>query len=484
MLGMGMSCARCHDHKFDPILQKDYYRLQAYLAPILWRENVPAATADEQADYQRQLAIWEEATADIRGQIAAIEDPIRQSAMRTTRVKFTDDLLEMLAKPLAERTPYETQLAYLVDFQVTDGEGKADVGAKLRGEKKEHWQKLKGELAKFDHLRPRPIPFIPAVTDVGPVAPEVTIPGKRDAEPIEPGPLSVLAHSTHHAPRDANVLSRSETPPMTTGRRAALAQWIASPENPLPSRVLANRVWQQHFGRGLAEAPSDFGRLGQPPSHPELLDWLASDLLENNWSIKRLHRQMVTSAVYRQASHGPAVAAAAAKDPANRWLARMTVRRLAAEQIRDAAIAVTGEIDSRMGGAAGEWGKTARRAIYLKVVRNALEPTLDVFDVADGIFTTPIRNVTTTPTQSLFMINGPWMMLRAKAFQRRLARDSSLTMEQWIATVYSLAFGRPPSEAETQDAVQFLQSNSARSEDALVDLCHVLLNSNEFLYVD
>src|SRR5688572_14903457 len=140
-LGLGIQCARCHDHKFDPILQKDYYRLQAFFAPIQWRENVPAATAEEQAEYQRQLAIWEAATADVRRQIAEIEDPIRQSTMRTTRVKFTDDLLEMLAKPPAERTPYEAQLAYLVDFQVTDGEGKADIGVKLKGEKKEQWQK-------------------------------------------------------------------------------------------------------------------------------------------------------------------------------------------------------------------------------------------------------------------------------------------------------------------------------------------------------
>src|SRR5438093_6858155 len=224
MLGMGMSCARCHDHKFDPILQKDYYRLQAFFAPILWRENVPAATAYEQAEYQRQLAVWEGATADVRRQLAEIEDPIRQSAMNTTRVKFTDDLLAMLEKSPTERTPFESQLAYLVEYQVTDGEGKADITAKLKGEKKEHWQKLKDELAKFDHLRPRPIPFIPSVTDVGPIAPEVAIPGRRDADPIEPGPLSVL---------DANPCQVSAIS-STTGRRTALANWITSRENPLP----------------------------------------------------------------------------------------------------------------------------------------------------------------------------------------------------------------------------------------------------------
>jgi hypothetical protein len=272
-------------------------------------------------------------------------------------------------------------------------------------------------------------------------------------------------------------------PSQTTGRRTALAEWIASPENPLSSRVLANRLWQYHFGRGLCESPSDFGRLGEPPSHPELLDYLSADLLDHDWSMKRLHRKLVTSAAYRQASHGPAVAASAAKDPANRLHARMCVRRLSAEQIRDAAVAVTGELDSRMSGEGGDSGKTARRAIYLKVFRNKQDATLDVFDVPDGQFSTPVRNVTTTPTQSLFMINGPWMMLRAKALARRI-NDSSKTLDERVATAYRAVFSRDPSADESRAGVEFLQSSTAGGEEALVDFCHVLLNSNEFLYVD
>jgi Protein of unknown function (DUF1553) len=145
---------------------------------------------------------------------------------------------------------------------------------------------------------------------------------------------------------------------------------------------------------------------------------------------------------------------------------------------------VTGELDQTIGGSSGDWTKSRRRAVYLKVLRNKHEQVLDVFDAADGIFTTPTRNVTTTPTQSLFMLNGPWMLARAKAFQKRLTSDSSLTLEQKVATAYSLSFGRPPTETEAADGLKFLQTNSARSDDALVDLCHVLLNSNEFLYVD
>src|SRR5262249_39542825 len=133
---------------------------------------------------------------------------------------------------------------------------------------------------------------------------------------------------------------------------------------------------------------------------------------------------------------------------------------------------------------ASDWKRSSRRAVYLKVLRNQQEPTLEAFDAPDGIFTTPVRNVTTTPTQSLLMINGPWTMARAKAFAKRIDSDSSLTLEQRIATAYALVFGRPPSDAETAEAMKFLQTNSGKSQDAMIDLCHVILNSNEFLYVD
>jgi len=162
----------------------------------------------------------------------------------------------------------------------------------------------------------------------------------------------------------------------------------------------------------------------------------------------------------------------------------MTVRRLAAEQIRDAAIVVTDELDPRMNGEGGDSGKTARRAVYLKVFRNKQDATLDVFDVPDGISTMPVRNLTTTPTQSLFMINGPWMMLRAKAFARRLDREPSATLADRVTTAYGLAYGRSPTAAETKSALEFLQSNPAQSEAALEDFCHVILNSSEFLYID
>jgi hypothetical protein len=474
-LGMGLSCARCHDHKFDPLLQKDYYRLQACFAPIAWRDEVPLAPAEELAAFQARLTEWEARAAGIRNELNEIERPLRDVAIKAALDKFPADMQSLFAKAEQERTPLERQLAALAFRQTEGGDVKVDFAKKLKGDEKARWEELKKQLTELEAEKPVPLATISSVSDIGPVAPVVLIPGKRNAEPIEPGPLSVI---------DPNPLQVSTPPAATTGRRTALARWITSADNPLTSRVLANRLWQQHFGRGLCESPSDFGRLGQPPSHPELLDWLSRELLDHDWSTKRLHRLMVTTSAYRQVSHGPEVAASFQRDPANQWLARMPVRRLAAEQIRDAAIAVTSELDPRMQGEGGDSGKTARRAIYLKAFRNTRDATLDVFDVADGLFSTPTRNITTTPTQSLFMINGPWMTKRAAAFARLLEREPSATLGERVTSAYRLAYGRPPSESEKQTAIEFLQSNSAQSDQALVDFCHVLLNSSEFLYVD
>lgn len=475
-LGLGMSCARCHDHKFDPVLQVDYYRLQAFFAPIAWRDDLPVVSGEVLARYRQQLSAWEAKTADLRARIDEIERPYREAAVKAALDKFPDDMRALFAKPASVRTPLEQQLVALAMLQTVGDEAKVDFGKKLKGEAKARWEALRKELAALEAEKPPPLPCPPTITDIGPVAPEVVIPGKRNAEPVEPGPLTLLD------PRPTTIVP----PPSgtTTGRRTALARWLVAGDNPLPARVLVNRLWQYHFGRGLAEAPSDFGRLGQPPSHPELLDWLARELIERDWSLKTLHRLMVTSATYRQSSYGPQVAAQAARDPANRWLARMTVRRLTAEQLRDAALAVSGELDLRMGGEGADLERGTRRAVYLKVFRNTHDPALNLFDAPDGIASTPVRNTTTTPMQSLFLLNGPWMLARAQGFAARLAADSSATLPERIERAYLIALGRRPEADERTEALRFLQDHGGTSHEAWTDLCHVLLNSSEFLYLD
>ncbi len=260
---------------------------------------------------------------------------------------------------------------------------------------------------------------------------------------------------------------------------------------------MVNRIWQQHFGVGLVATASDFGRLGEPPSHPELLDWLARRFIGDGWRLKPLQRLIVTSAAYRQAAAHPDSELARRKDPENRWLWRMNVRRLDAEQIRDAMLAVSGELDLTAGGPSVDL-QQPRRSVYTKALRNTKDPLLDAFDAADPFSSTDRRNVTTTPTQSLLMINGPWPLKRAEALATRLRKQHAADEAALGAQAYRLAYGRQPEPAEAEAASRFLRERSAseamvgssaaeQSEfatAALIDFCHALLNSNEFLYTD
>ena len=449
-LGLGVQCARCHDHKFDPILQKDYYRLQAFFAPLLPRQDLTVASESEAAAYRNRLAAWRDAAGDSLRELEQFEEPVRARAAESALGKFPEDIQALVRKPASEQTLLERQLSALAHRQI-EYEW-ARLATHLMKEEKEPYEALQKRIKEFAALRPEPLPAAFTVTDLGPEAPPVFLPKSRDSGPVEPGFLSVLD------PRPAEVV-RPETAPQSTGRRATLASWLVSPENPLAARVLVNRVWQYHFGRGLAANSSDFGHLGEPPSHPELLDWLAARLVRDGWSLKQLHRWILTSATYAQAatrgSEGSAM------DPENRWLGRFSTRRLEAEQIRDALFAVTGELDLTSGGPAAD-ATRPRRTVYTRVTRNVRDPLLDVFDAPDSFSSTAQRNVTTTPTQALLLINQPFLVQRSRAFARRLVRESGDADEARITQAYRLAFGRPPTAEELDRARQFLVEQSTR----------------------
>jgi hypothetical protein len=400
-----------------------------------------------------------------------------------------------MAKPESERDPYEKQLAYLVWLQVLGDEGQN--ASKLSKEDQSRWDALQQELKQFDHLKPPPLPLGRLAGDVGPVAPAVFIPGRERLGEVLPGFLSVL----DEAPA---VIEPAPAAPNSTGRRTALARWLIRPDHPLTSRVIVNRIWQHHFGTGLVATPSDFGRLGEAPSHAELLDWLAVRFMEHGWSIKWLQREVLTSATFRQSSRSddpdarsvrvaPASANAMQVDPANRLLWRFPVRRLSAEQIRDAMLAVSGELELEGGGPGVDF-QQPRRSVYTKALRNARDPLLDAFDQPDRILGTGERNVTTSPTQSLLMINGDWVLARATALARRLEREIAGADDSRVRLACRLVYGRDPSAMELDRATRFVlarreAARSARAAEeqgdpALADLAHVLLNSNEFLYVD
>ncbi|MDA0833905.1 MAG: PSD1 and planctomycete cytochrome C domain-containing protein [Planctomycetota bacterium] len=488
-LGMSMGCARCHNHKFDPILQRDYYRLKAFFAPLLPRDDLMFGETEEVDRYQQQRSAWQNETVELRRQIEEIEQPFRDKAAAAAIDKFPPDIRPMLRKSVSDRLPLEHQLASLAYRQVDAELDRLDVAKQLEGDAKTKYQELKKQLAEYDAAKPPPLPPAFTVTDVGPEAPITTIPGDVDLIDIPPGFLTVLDPLNADIPADM---------PNSTGRRLALARWLTNPENPLTTRVIVNRIWQYHFGRGLAGTPSNFGRLGDAPTHPELLDWLTRQFLDGGWRFKSLHRLIVTSATYRQSSVGLNAEIAKSTDPQNRWLSKMNIRRLDAEQIRDAMLAVSGELDSQHGGPSAE-ADLLRRTIYTKVIRNKRDPLLDAFDAPDNFNSISQRNVTTTPTQSLLLINGVWTLSRARKFAANLL-DLEVSDGDRIARAYESAYGRKASDDEIAAALVFIEEQQDRiiapdSADeqqkpvdprtaAWIDFCHAIFNSSEFMYVD
>ncbi len=500
-LGLTVGCARCHDHKFDPITQEDYYRLQAFFAA--WQPaDAPAGTAEERGRIQDQARQWEARTAEVRRQMSELEEPARKKFTAQRKTRFPQEYQAMFDTPPAERTPRQQQIAYLVGQQVEVGS--EEVGKSMKGETKEKWQALKKQMAAVGGTKPRQ-PTAMTTSDVGPTAPTTYLLKRGDwrnrGKEVPPGFLSALDDRYASIPAPAPGAS-------TTGRRSVLAHWLTQPDNPLTGRVIVNRLWQHHFGRGIVGTPSDFGAQGEPPTHAELLDWLARELVDNGWSLKHVHRLIVTSAAYRQSSQWDE--ANGKLDPENRLLWRMNRRRLEGETLRDAVLAVNGQLDLREGGpsvypeipaelgaAAGKWSvsKDAAdrncRSVYVHVKRNLRYPFFEVHDAPGASESCARRHVSTNAPQALMLLNSQMMLDQAKAFAERVLREAGSEPGAVIERAYRLALGRSPDAAERDTMTAFLERqakvNSAASEAfgaAVTDLCHALLNVNEFLYID
>ncbi len=470
-LGMGMSCARCHDHKFDPILQADYFRLQAFFTPLLPINSIPIATAEQVEQYNADYAKWDAATLEIRKEIERMKAPKIKSSRHDQYSKFPLDVRPFLFKTPAERTPYQQQLAYLADLQVNDQIVKIDWSKHFKNGQKSKWDELQRQLKEYESLKPKPLDVIPTVTDVSTTAPETFI---QDTDhSVLPGVLSIIN------PQDAAIPVLENA--STTGRRTALANWMTQKDNPLTSRVMVNRVWQHYFGHGIVKTPSDFGILGARPTHPELLDFLASEFVEHDWSLKHIHRLILNSSTYRQAAINPHAEAARQIDSDNTLLWRASVRRLDAEQVRDNMLAASGELDRKSFGVPVE-STVARRSIYLKVIRNKPNALLMAFDGTDNILSTPERMTTTTPNQALLVFNSAWVLARAE----KLAAATFPAEQQFESAIDQLhlrLFARHATKNEIETARNFV-TQSDDSKDLWKDYCHVLLCSNEFIYID
>jgi mono/diheme cytochrome c family protein len=496
-LGLSMACARCHDHKFDPLPQRDYFKLRAFFEPVIWRDDIDGATAAERKAYQQQLAQWEEATAEIRQQIAAIVDPYHERKWKSTVDKFPLDIQACFQTPAADRTSWDEQMAYLVSRQFIE-EG----GGPLKSVKKEdqaRLDQLEAQLAAWDELKPPPLPNVMTVANHSGAYTPTIIPDDPQQAPIDPGFLTVMSGGSladsmpeQEQPPGSHVRfvsSGSPTSAHGTQRRTQLARWIGDARNPLTSRVIVNRIWQQHFGEGIVATSNDFGRLGSEPSHPELLDWLSASFVEHGWSFKELHRQIVTSATWQQSSQHPRASEYETLDPNERLLWRARVRRLQAEQIRDAMLVASGELQTSLGGPSVD-EESPRRGLYVKTFRNNLETFLHSFDMANGLKSVAVRDATTTPTQALLLFNGKYGLARAeKLAERILAVHPKQPPAQLVEEACWWTWGRPPNLDELDRSLAYLgiadtTASTSIPRARLVDLCHVLLNSNEFLYLD
>jgi len=470
-LGLGMSCARCHDHKFDPILQNDYFRLRAFFAPLLPLDEQLAGTPTERAAYQAKLQKWQQATTDVRKQIDTMQAKHIANLTTAQIEMFPLDVRPSLYKKSSKRTPYEKQLAYLAFRQVQKKINDVDWLKHFKETDLEKWEQLTNELKSFDSLRPTPLGVIASVTDVDTTAPPTLIP--NTSNPLQPGGLSLLDPTT------TTVVS--PTNQATTGRRTALANWLTDPQHPLTSRVMVNRIWQYHFGHGIVDTPSDFGTLGTRPTHPELLDFLAASFIESNWDIKQIHRIIVTSQTYRQSAIHPNATEMRQLDVNNQFLWRANIRRLDAEQIRDNILNVSGELELQLGGE-GQDIDSPRRSAYLKMMRNHPHPFLLAFDGTDGILSSPERNTTTTPTQTLLIMNNAWVLARATALSKLTLPPDMKNCDENIDLLHWKLYSRCATDNEKQVARDFF-SNAKSTEEAWTDYCHVLLAANEFLYI-
>jgi len=484
-MGVGLQCARCHDHKFDPILQKDYFRLQAFFAPIRLYGEREAASPEQRAAQAETLAAWEKKTAKLRQELWELEKPFRDKAAHDATAKFPRETRAMINKPLAERTPREQQIVELAWRQVEYEWSDKRFAARVKEPAKSKRAGILEAINRFNSEKPALLPVVLTASDIGPVAPPVTIPKKPALGEIEPGFLSVLG--------DAPL--KIEPRGHSTGRRSAFARWLTQPENPLTARVIVNRVWQYHFGTGLAVNTSDFGKLGEAPSHPELLDWLAVTFCESGWDVKKLVRLMLTSAAFRQSS--VITPDLAKRDPENRLYARGPRFRLDAEQLRDNALFVSGLMNSEMGGRGvrpyqppniwepvGFVGANSntrvytqdhgpalyRRSIYVFLKRTAPPPFVTNFDGPNREQFCAVRERSNTPLQALQLMNDVQHFEAARGFAEHIMTEGGATPVDRIAYAYRAVLSRKPGAEEAavvQDAfTKFLAQFSQDTEAA------------------
>ena len=488
-LGLTMNCARCHDHKLDPIPQADYYRMLAFVRNVRRygarsHNTVVAASvaviADDAAREKHAAAVEEhrQALDAVTARLGAIEAMVKPHFAPVDHEEFK----------------HERNRVAVV---------KKRAGSVLSDEEVKGYVALTEERNRLRRHPPASLEQALCVKEHGPDAPSthVLVRGNPhvSGKPVEPGFPRVLGFPDPTVNKPEHGRS--------TGRRLALARWIASPENPLTARVMANRVFQHHFGRGIVRSPNNFGLQGRPPSHPRLLDWLAAEFVSRGYRLKELHRIILLSSTWRQGFR--ADADAERLDPTNDLLWRFDVRRLSAEEVRDTTLAVAGTLNRQLHGPsvfpsiprevlAGQsrpgdgWRvskpeQRTRRSIYVHVKRSLVLPILATYDFADTDFTCPVRFTTNQPTQALSSLNGAFTNEQAEALAADLRNRHPGDVTAQVATALSRAMQRAPRTEEIRRGERLIrdlvEDHGMTEQFALKRFCVVALNLNEFLYL-
>jgi hypothetical protein len=488
-LGLTVNCARCHDHKIDPFPQKDYYQLLAFFHGIRHFDNGAGslrsiAGEEDRRKHHDQIAAYDKKLADLKAKMAAIEDSLKPHLRGGERDDFNHEVNR--PKIIRKYTP------------------------KVVSE--ENGTRYEALLKEYSGLRIKPPPggaLALCVTEEGSQVKDTFILMRGNplshGNKVEPGFPSVLS------PPDAPALTIAvpNKEPKTPGRRRVLADWLANPQNPLTARVMVNRVWQYHFGRGLVRSSNNFGYQGTPPTHPELLDWLAGEFVRGGYRLKPLHRLILTSRAFRMA--GDADPSALAKDPENDLLQHFDLRRLTAEEVRDSILAVCGNLNlAKTEGPsvypiipkevlAGQsmpgngWGQStpeeaASRSVFIHVKRTLPIPLLAAFDGADLDATCPVRFTTTQPTQALALLNSEFVNGQAKLFAENLRKEAGEDVTDQVRLALRRVTQRAPTEKEIERGIRFItdtrEKDKLSEEEALRRFCLLALNLNEFVFLN
>jgi hypothetical protein len=529
-LGLTVGCARCHDHKFDPLPQRDYYRLQAVFAPSHPEDTtvVPRHYLEDYRQSYTKLMVVSEA----RAACLLFERKVTDRVTARLKAKYSKEVITAFEVPEDKRSAKEEELAAPLAKEVRTIKLEQEFTAEERAEHLhmlEQIGKTVLDLPEKDASQNIPydglmeVPAASVLVHYRPeLVPEVHVLGRgdlsRELDRVGPGIPGILDDGTIR-------FAQQVTPETIATNRRKLALWLTRPDHPLTARVIVNRIWMWHFGKGIVSTPNDFGRQGQMPSHPELLDWLATEFVDRGWSIKELHRMIMLSNTYQQASTVGGENNLKT-DPENRYLWRMNRARLEGEELWDAIHSVSGTLNLKMGGhpvappladdewsavgSRGQWPVAAdpteknRRGIYILNRRNFSYPMLQAFDNPDTAVSCPERDITTVAPQALWLLNNNVAFEQAQEFAGRLVKDSGEDPAHWIERAWRLALGRSPTDMERTKALEMLDALTKTSAAghipdkmpaslsalpparaaALSKLCLSLFNLQEFMYVD